>query len=241
MKKIICTATILGLFIFLVGVVEPFNKGDHRTLTVEEIEGNAKEFLLQNMIWEKDQMKVSVTYSGEDVSIPDGIAIFDYRLGANKNKIGNFIFAMVIKVDDTYRHRLRLKANVKLFYDVVRLRNPVKRGQVIVESDIESMRIESAKRLRNLIADPQDAVGYKLTRNMGRGDFLTSNVLKKSPLVKNGDLVTLIIEKGSLRITAPGVVKEKGYKNSTVKAINAQSKKVVYGKVIDEHTVKIIF
>ena len=241
MKKIIWAITILGLFIFPVGVVEPANTGDQRTLTGEEIEREAKDFLLQNMIWEKDQMKVSVKYSGEDVSIPDGIVIYDYRLGANKNKIGNFAFTMVIKVNDTYQHRLRLKANVKLFYDVVRLRNPVKRNQIIAESDIELMRIESAKRLRNIIADPQDAVGYKVTRNLGRGELLNSNVLKKSPLVKNGDRVTLIVEKGSLRITAPGIVKEKGYKNSAVKAINAQSKKVVYGRVIDEHTLKVIF
>ena len=241
MKKIIWAITILGLFIFPVGVVEPADTGDHRTLTGEEIEREARDFLLQNMIWEKDQMKVSVKYSGKDVSIPNGTVIFDYRLGANKNKIGNFAFALVIKVNDTYQHRLRLKANVKLFYDVVRLRKPVKRNQIIAASDIELMRIESAKRLRNVIADPQDAVGYKLTRNLGRGDLLTSNVLKKSPLVKNGDHVTLILEKGSLRITAPGVVKEKGYKNSSVKAINAQSKKVVYGKVIDEHTLKVIF
>lgn len=241
MKNLIYTFSLLALFLFIAGTVESADPLKDKKLTGDEIETLARNFLINNMTWDKDQMSVDVSYDGPDISVSEGNYKLVYRLGGNKKKVGKFTLGMWVKVDDEYQHRLRLKTIVKLFYDVVQLRHPIKRNQELTEADLESVRIESSKQLRNNITNTEEAVGFKLTRNMGQGEYLTLNMLKKTALVKNGDRVILIVEKGALRITAPGVVKENGFKNSTVKAINAESKKIVYGKVIDENTLKVIF
>jgi flagellar basal body P-ring formation protein FlgA len=59
--------------------------------------------------------------------------------------------------------------------------------------------------------------------------------------VKKGDRVMLVVEKGSMKITVPGVVKEKGFKNSLIQVQNLQTKKTVFGQVVDPQTVKVNF
>ena len=48
-------------------------------------------------------------------------------------------------------------------------------------------------------------------------------------------------EKGGMRITAPGILKEDGYENAMVRVLNIESKKVIYGWLVDSNTVKVKF
>ncbi|MCH6579188.1 MAG: flagella basal body P-ring formation protein FlgA [Nitrospinae bacterium] len=42
-----------------------------------------------------------------------------------------------------------------------------------------------------------------------------------------------------MRVTAPGVVKENGFKNDTVRVENINSRKLIFGTVVDSHTIRI--
>ena len=44
-----------------------------------------------------------------------------------------------------------------------------------------------------------------------------------------------------MRITAPGAVREDGFKNSIVQVVNLETKKLVYAEVIDANTVEVKF
>ena len=48
-------------------------------------------------------------------------------------------------------------------------------------------------------------------------------------------------KKGGMIITAPGILKEDGYKDAIVQVLNIESKKIIYGNLIDSNTVKVKF
>ncbi|VAX33222.1 hypothetical protein MNBD_NITROSPINAE05-856 [hydrothermal vent metagenome] len=78
-------------------------------------------------------------------------------------------------------------------------------------------------------------------RNMGQGRVVTTSSVHKPTLVNKGDRVVLIAEMGAMKITAPGIVRQKGFKNSLVKVLNIQTQKTVFGMVQDAKTVKVNF
>ena len=44
-----------------------------------------------------------------------------------------------------------------------------------------------------------------------------------------------------MKITAPGAVREEGFKNSVVKVVNLETKKTIYAEVLSANTVKVQF
>ena len=48
-------------------------------------------------------------------------------------------------------------------------------------------------------------------------------------------------KKGGMTITAPGILKEDGYKDAMVQVLNIESKKIIYGNLVDPNTVKVKF
>jgi len=95
--------------------------------------------------------------------------------------------------------------------------------------------------MRNTISDERDIVGHRLIRNIDKGETLLTHMIQKVPLVKNGDRILIIVQKGSLRVTAPGVVRQNGFKNETVRVENLQSNKIILGTVLDSKTIQINF
>ena len=44
-----------------------------------------------------------------------------------------------------------------------------------------------------------------------------------------------------MTITTPGILKEDGYEDAMVRVLNMESKKIIYGRLIDSNTVKVTF
>ncbi|MEE9611432.1 MAG: flagellar basal body P-ring formation chaperone FlgA, partial [Desulfatiglandales bacterium] len=66
-------------------------------------------------------------------------------------------------------------------------------------------------------------------------------MLERPPIVKRGDMVTILAESGVLRVTVPGRVLEKGYLGELVRVQNAMSKRQIHARVINNSTVVVDF
>ena len=56
-----------------------------------------------------------------------------------------------------------------------------------------------------------------------------------------GDKILITAQKGGMTITTPGILKEDGYENAMVRVLNIESKKIIYGRLVDSNTVKVRF
>ena len=70
---------------------------------------------------------------------------------------------------------------------------------------------------------------------------ITQKFLKKPALVNRGDKILILAEKGGMKITTPGILKEDGYEDGMVQVLNIESKKLIYGRLVDANTVKVSF
>ena len=210
-------------------------------LEAEAIEKIGKDFMLDALEWDKSRLDVKVVYDGKQIRVPNGNVKLDCKLPGRKNRIGRVHFLCLIKIAGDTKKRLRLYADVKVAYDAYRPIQSLKMGHVIQPGDVELTQLRSDHVLRNLVSDETDIIGHRLIRNLEQGETILAHMVQKIPLVKNGDRILIIARKGSLRVTAPGVVRQNGFKNDTVRVENIHSRKIILGTVIDSRTVQINF
>lgn len=232
---------LMGFLFCLILITSQAWADAKHVLPQKVIEQEGKKFLKNTLPWEQDRMEIDVVYEGKSTLIPQGNVTLQYKLPGNKRRVGRVPFMGFVKVDGIIKKRLRLYANVKVAYDVFRSARSLKRGHVIQPGDVELVTLKSDKVMRNIISDDSELIGYRLIRNLEGGEPILNYMVRRVPLVKSGDRILIIAQKGKLRVTAPGVVKENGFKNDTVKVENIQSRKMVFGTVVDSRTIQINF
>lgn len=217
------------------------NASTASTITGEALEAQAMEFVLKNIPWDPETTDVRVDYKGKDIILPAGVVDLEFDFPQRRARMGRFPVTVKISVNNILKKRLRLTAHVTHYSPVIKTIRPVNRGDILTKGDVAVEVVPSNRILRNAMTSLDDVVGNQAIRNMGMGRVITVNSLQKPTLVKKGDQVTLIAQNGAMKITAPGIVREKGFKDSLIQVLNIQTKKMVYGMVMDSKTVKVNF
>ena len=210
-------------------------------IKIPTIEKFGSDYMLDALEWDKDRLEIKVVYDGKPILLPQGNVRFDCKLPGRKRRVGRVHFLCLVKVEGNAKKRLRLYADVKVTYDVYRPIQSLKMGHVIQPGDVELTQLRSDRILRNVLSDEKDIIGHRLISNLDQGETILAHMVQKIPLVKNGDRILIVAQKGPLRVTAPGVARQNGFKNDTVRVENIHSRKILLGTVIDSRTVKINF
>lgn len=209
--------------------------------SIDEIEQAGKEFLVSHLDWDPSRLEIKVRYEGKPLRLPTGNRSLDCKMQGGRKRVGRIQFMCYAKVNGHIMKRLRLNGEINLAYDLFRTTRTLKRGTIIQPADVEWVRVSATHVMRNIVSNENELIGHRLIRGLGDGENILTHMLQKVPLVKNGDRILIIAQKGSLRVTAPGVVKQSGFKDDTVRVENMQSRKIVLGRVIDSRTVQINF
>lgn len=212
-----------------------------QTLTAGEIERRAKDYINQQLPWDEDDFEVSMEYNGRDVVLPAGRVDLDFHMPMGVRQTGRIPLYLKIKVNGTIKRRLQLSPMVRVYHDVVKAYRALNRDHVLMTGDVMVERELESYLTRNAATRVEDVVGRKILVSLKQGAVVPMNMLIKPPMVKRGDPVRLLAQKGMLKITVLGIVQEDGFKGGIVKVKNAESKKMVYGRVVDSSTVRVEF
>ncbi len=234
--------TVSALFLLTVSVmVSVAYAQPTSTITAQLLEARAMEYVQENISWDPETTEVRIDYKGKDIIVPPGFVDLNFDHPKQRVRMGRFPVTVKITVDNILQKKLRLTAHVTHYSPVIKTIRPVNRGEILTKGDVAVEVVPSNRILRNAMTSLDDVVGNQAIRNMGMGRVVTVNSLRKPTLVNKGDQVTLIAQSGTMRITAPGIVREKGFKHSLVQVLNIQTQKTVYGMVMDSKTVKVNF
>ena len=84
-------------------------------------------------------------------------------------------------------------------------------------------------------------MGYEAVNYLPNGRSLLQRSMKKPALGSKGEKIMILAEKNGMKITTPGILKQDGYENAMVQVLNIESKKIIYGRLVDANTVKVSF
>ncbi|MEK9627790.1 MAG: flagellar basal body P-ring formation chaperone FlgA [Nitrospinota bacterium] len=214
---------------------------DTQVIKASEIETKAEEFLIQELPWNKDSLEINVYYQGKDITLPTGKVDLIYKIMGSSQRAGRIPVILEIRINDQFQKRVRLNTKVLVSQKVVKTTRAIKRGEVLTNDEIQLEIVKTERPMKNAITDIDYALGYEVTRNLDVGKTLLPNFIKKPALGRRGDKILIMAQKGGMTITAPGILKDEGYENAMVRVLNIESKKIIYGRMVDSNTVKVTF
>ncbi len=236
----------INSILFICMVLLPFlqsmaNALETQILTIEEIEKGAMEKLASIMPWDRELLEINVDYEGKEIILPAGKIELIYQARGNNKRAGRIPLTLKIKVDNNIQKTIRINNRVLVFQEVVKTTRLVKKGEILTKENIKMENIKTELPLENAIQSVEYASGYETSRNLPKGKIITQNIIKKPALVNKGDKILILAEKGGMKITAPGILKEDGFADAMVRVLNIESKKIIYGRLLDVNTVKVTF
>lgn len=181
-----------------------------------------------------------IGYSG-DMKLPTGR--IDYEVVAPRlwEGWGNANLGLIVRVNDRVERNLSVHVEVEALADMLVSTRPLERGEVISAADVAVQKRDLAGVGGRICRSPTEVVGKRMRTGLRANAPIRSDVVEKVPLVKSGQMVTILLENDSLRITARGQSKDAGGEGDTVMVRNLNSQKYVPARVVDMNTVKVEF
>ena len=242
-KKI--TLYINSIIIFSLLIFPTISNGassrEKQTITVEEIKKSATDFLLRTLPWEKKQLEIDIYYQGGKITIPSGEKLLVYKGRGGSKNVGRIPITLEIQVDGIFQKRIGINSRVMVSQKVVKTTRQIKRGEIFTTDNIHLETIKTERNLENTIKNIEDALGYEAVNYLPNGRSLLQRSMKKPALGSKGEKIMILAEKNGMKITTPGILREDGYENAMVQVLNIESKKIIYGRLVDANTVKVSF
>ncbi len=210
-------------------------------ITRKMIEDIAIDFLNAKIPWEKNRVKIKIVQSSNGLVLPN--RPYSYKVvPPNKTTyLGTVPLSIVFDVYGQASKKAWTTVKIEVETDAVVVQKPLDRNQTIEKEDVKIVSMDMADLPSNVIASLEDAVGKKTLRAINPKEVLRADIVEEPPMVRRNDVVSIVAESGSLRITAAGEVRESGCRGARVKVVNLSSNKEVIARVMDSKTVQVEF
>lgn len=209
-----------------------------KTLTITDAEKSIKEYITSHSPWEESQIKVKNVSIPNTINIPED-GVFNITASPKSALIGRTAFSFNVKNENVTSQTYWITADIEVWVDVVLTSRSLKDHQIINGNDIYSGKQNLSDLPAGYLYSTDDVIGKRLKRFVAGNRPLSADVLEEPPIFKRGDKVFIIAESDNLKITTVGTASEDGFRNRPVKVVNLQSKREVFGDVIDGGTIKV--
>lgn len=206
------------------------------------IERIVTDYLNKKLTWDRDRTKIKIMSVSDNIVLPD--KPYTYKIVQPSNQtglIGMVPLSIVFDVEGEPSRKVWATVRISVSTDVVVVQNPIARNQMISANDLEATRMDMAEIPSGYITDIKDAIGKRAMRPINPGEILRTDIIERPPIIKYNDMVSIIAESGTLRISTLGRAEENGKSGDRIKVLNVDSKKEIYARVVDSKTVRVDF
>ena len=182
----------------------------------------------------KGKVDVQLDRRALDIDLPADTAVTAIKLVDSTYDPKSYRFTGTLAVEqsggrDPYMTPLTGRAVPQLDVPVIAKR--IESGAVIGDSDLDIVQMAADRIGPDMVRDRTALIGKETRRALTPGSTVAERDLRAAQLVKRGTTVTMIVERGALRITARGRALADAAVGEQVRVQNLQSNKTVEGLV----------
>lgn len=207
----------------------------------EAIEGILLAEINKGKLWDIEKVKVKKIQVTHGVTLSKGSLAYQVVMPSKGERKGTVLLQVLIHVDGNLEKKVTAIVYTEIMADVVVAKNPLRRYQTISSDDIILKKMDLSTLSSNSILNLQEVIGKRTTRVINPNTVLRMDLVELPPLIRRRDIVHIISESDTLRISTLGQAQEKGSRGQRIKVINATSGEKIYARVVDAKTVKIDF
>ncbi len=214
--------------------------GSAATITGESLQAAVQAYVEKNSPWPNGRVKVEFPETVADVDVPSEKVTIKIRGRANEDFIGQTSFTASLRGTKPLREE-HIKVTLWVLMDVVVSTKSLSSGTVLGAGDVKVQQKWYDAVPQNRVSDLKEALGKKLSISVNPHMEITKNVLKDCPIVRRNQPVRIILDNGTLCITASGVSQEDGMLGEVIRVQNTASKRVIHARVRGNALVAVDF
>jgi len=215
---------------------------DATTLTTAEMKGIFHDLTSKDAPWPPEQLQVdSFQAQPATMLLPAGKREYRSLSRQHPKYLGRKTVKLAVMVNGKEIGIIKMSGDLHLYGEIACTTRSLDRYETVTANDIKMVRRDISMLGDDLIQQPTDIIGKRLTTSLQPGDILRAAHLDEPPLVKRGDMVTIVAQTPGLRATAPGEAKKTGAKGDIIRVKNLMSRKYIFAKVIAAGVVQVKF
>jgi len=177
----------------------------------------------------------------QGIRLPAGVMDIEITPPPRWDGWGAATMTAMVRVNGRLEKNFSIRVTVDARADMVVAVRQIPSGSILTSSDLAVEKHDLATVNGKYVASIADVAGKKLRGTARQGYPLRSDQLEKVPVVKNGQMVTILAESSVLRISTTGRARGSGSVGDIVMVQNSGSLREIPATVLDGSTVSISF
>ncbi|PIE61681.1 MAG: flagella basal body P-ring formation protein FlgA [Desulfobacterales bacterium] len=172
---------------------------------------------------------------------PAGHLEFNLLSPLKVDRQGKLNVPLAVMVDQRKVGTLRIRGQVAGFEMVPCVKTDMKMGSAIRASDLVFVKKDMFTLHHSVVRDMTSFEGCRLKAAVKKGSPIRAAWLAPLPLIRKGDVVSLVTRTTALKIETSGIALEDGFKGRPLKVENRTSGKLVRGVAVTANTVEVVY
>lgn len=205
------------------------------------VEGAVREYIEAQMPWPPGTARVDFLSARGDKSPLEGGVTLRVENAGPPDFIGDAAFLVRHYRAGNLLRTETVRTRIEVMRDVVVTAKTLATGTVLNQGDFQLSRRWVRRVHPQALVSGEEAAGRRLAVQLAAGAEILASMLKEVPLVRRGQMVKIILERGAMRIMTVGLPEEDGVAGSIVRVRNITSNRIIYARVLGDSLVGIEF
>ncbi|MFZ4858513.1 MAG: flagellar basal body P-ring formation chaperone FlgA [Desulfuromonadaceae bacterium] len=177
----------------------------------------------------------------DSLKLPEGVIDYEVVAPQKWEGWGNITITVLARQKERLLRNIPVRIDVEALADSVVSVRQIEHGTTIAADDLAVQKRELTQTSHLGVRSLDEAVGKKARTTIRANQPVRTDHLEKIPLIKSGQMVTMIAENGVFRISVTGKAHSSGAEGDIIRVQNLTSLKEIPAKVIDGSTVQVAF
>ncbi len=223
----------------LVSPDKVYVKQAHQKISEQQIRDRVVQWLDDYFLGREYEIK-ALRIQTDDV-YPAGRLEFNLLAPLKVDRQGKLNFPLAVMVDHRKVDTLRIRGQVAGYEMVPCTKKNMKMGSALRASDLVLVKKDMFTLSPSVVRDMASFEDCRLKRGVKKGSPIQAGWLAPLPLIRKGDVVSLVVRSNALKIETSGIALEDGFKGQPLKVENRLSGKLVRGIAKTAATVEVVF
>lgn len=171
--------------------------------------------------------------------LPSGLKIVDWSISFDgRMPRGPFTLPLVVRSQAQGHKKYWLRGEIKVFRDVYVAGRALASGIPLNNDDIEQQR-RDVTYARDEIPSREQILRLGLKRSFIKSQIIWRRDLRRIRAVRSGQRVKVLAGGRNLEVSLSGIARQSGFLGETIKVLNPQSKKMIFGQIVDQGVVRV--
>jgi len=188
-------------------------------------------FAAENTVFQYDFRRINWNLMPAEF---DSVKVF--RIGKD-SPLGNTIFTLGLYDNNELLKTVPVSIGVTILIDALVTTTPINTGEEMCDLVYAKRTITGRGEMP--LTDLKSVEGKQAARYIPAGSVVFQSMIEEIPIIRVGDKVKIIVDKGSVKVFADGEARQKGAMGELIRVVNIGSKKIIRAEIIDSMTVVV--